>query len=222
MKSVQNFKVAIFLLLIALAGAAILNFFADAMRPSPVDFFKSNERIPSKREIVTTRYLTIIAPVRTDLKADLAQSLGILALKSDAGYQPSVNQDAQAAAKQALEARPYDSKIWLILALLTMQKSAHDTRTSEFLKMSYLTGANSLELVPIRIAAVSQLDAIGDADLQELARGDIRLILNRIPEIKPVLAGAHRHASPEMKAFIEDSVATIDPQFAGTLRNQAR
>ncbi|SHJ85865.1 hypothetical protein SAMN05444159_1707 [Bradyrhizobium lablabi] len=222
MKSAQNFKVAIFLLLVPLAGAVILNSCADLMRPSPVDFFKSNERIPSKQEIETSRYLTIIAPARTDLKADLAQSLGILALKSDAGYLPSVNQDAQVAARQALEAGPYDSKIWLILALLAMQKSAHDARTSDFLKMSYLTGASSLELIPTRIAAVSQLDAIGDTDLQELARGDIRLILNRVPEIKPVLASAHRHASPEMKAFIEDSVATIDPQFAGTLRNQAR
>jgi hypothetical protein len=103
-----------------------------------------------------------------------------------------------------------------------MQRSAHDTDAAGYLKMSYLTGASRVELVPNRVSAVSKLDKINDAELQELARGDIRLILNRIPEMKPVLADAHRSASFEVRAFIEASSAAIDPQFSESLRNQTR
>ena len=72
--------------------------------------------------------------------------------------------------------------------------------------MSYLTSPADVNLIPTRLAILSTAAAISDDDLKNLARGDIRLILTRRPDLKPAITKAYRHGSPAGKAFIDEVV----------------
>jgi len=73
-------------------------------------------------------------------------------------------------------------------------------------------------LIPARLAIVSASAAIGDDELKSLARGDIRLILTRRPDLKPAITDAYRRGSADGKAFIDEVVRSLDPGFAASLR----
>jgi hypothetical protein len=152
------------------------------------------------------------------LKSDFALTIATQALIGKTSYyKPGINQEAQAAAKQALLVGPHDSRIWLVLALLRSQRNPRDPQVAELLKMSYFTGPNFLEVVPTRLQAVATSAALDDLDLQELARGDVRLILTCRPDLRTTITDAYRRGSPAGKLFIEDSVKIIDPKFAASL-----
>jgi len=57
-----------------------------------------------------------------------------------------------------------------------------------------------------------------DPDVKELVRGDVRLMVIRQPELKAAVVSAYRRASKLGKAFLEESVQSIDPSFLATLR----
>jgi hypothetical protein len=50
--------------------------------------------------------------------------------------------------------------------------------------MSYLTSSADFDLIPTRLEAFSGLTESADAELENLASGDLRLILMRRPELK--------------------------------------
>ena len=102
-------------------------------------------------------------------------------LKSE--YTPGVQADetAQNAVKDALKIGPHNSRMWLVLALLQTRSNLGGSLIAESLKMSYLTGPNRAELIPTRLETVILHQSLNDADLKELARGDVRLILTQIP-----------------------------------------
>jgi hypothetical protein len=58
---------------------------------------------------------------------------------------------------------------------------------------------------------------LNDPDMQDLARGDVRLILTRRTDLKNAITEAYRVGSPASKTFIEDSVKAVDPSFAASL-----
>jgi hypothetical protein len=60
---------------------------------------------------------------------------------------------------------------------------------------------------------------MADEDLQELAAGDIRLILTARRDIQGAIVGAYRQASSIGKKFIEEKTNVLDPQFSSSLRN---
>ena len=102
--------------------------------------------------------------------------------------------------------------IWLLLALL--QNQGQDRQSAaEALRMSYLTSAADVALIPARLGLVSALASTADADLKNLARGDIRLILTRRPDLKPAIANAYRRGWPDGKAYIGGAVQSLDPGF---------
>jgi hypothetical protein len=51
-----------------------------------------------------------------------------------------------------------------------------------------------------------------------LARGDIRLILTRRPDLKVAIINAYRRGSAEGKAYIDEAVRSLDLGFAASLR----
>jgi len=51
--------------------------------------------------------------------------------------------------------------------------------------MSYLTGPNRAELIPIRLDIVTLNNSLSDAELKELARGDVRAVLTQFPDSTP-------------------------------------
>ena len=55
------------------------------------------------------------------------------------------------------------------------------------LRMSYYTGANEVELIPLRLHLAVNSQALAEKDFQELVRHDIRTIVTRKPELKPAI-----------------------------------
>src|SRR5258708_4587598 len=90
------------------------------------------------------------------------------------------------------------------------------------LKMSYYTGPNEIALIPLRILIATRSDAIADPDLQILVGGEIRTIITRKPESKPLILAAYRDALPEGKRFIESTVAALDPALLAAMRASNR
>jgi hypothetical protein len=223
MKPIWKFRVMAFSAVLVIGSVAIMNLTAEFVRLPTSAFPTGGAKIPSQTQVDTANWVAGVAPFRTDLKSDFTLTIATQALIGETSYyKPGINQEAQAAAKQALLAGPHDSRIWLVLALLRSQRNPRDPQLAELLKMSYFTGPNFLEVVPTRLQAVATSVALDDPDLRELARGDVRLILTRRPDLRTTITDAYRRGSPAGKLFIEASVKTIDPKFAASLpsRNQ--
>ncbi|MCK1404953.1 hypothetical protein [Bradyrhizobium sp. 76] len=83
--------------------------------------------------------------------------------------------------------------------------------------MSFLTAPGDAALMPGRLLVLATSSSINDPDLQSLARGEIRLILTRRPDLKPSIIRAYRSGTPDAKAFLADVTKSLDIDFAGTL-----
>ena len=129
----------------------------------------------------------------------------------------SANQAAQAAAKKALEIGPHDARMWLTLALLRAHGNLGDAMIVEPLKMSYFTGPNQIGLLPARLDLVSRINSVNNSDLQELAAGDVRAILTRFADLRPLLVTAYAQGSTAGRKLLDESVKLVDPTFAATL-----
>ncbi len=217
MRPLLNFRIIAALVVLVIGGFTLGNLYAEMLLPAP-PYSLTTAKIPTDGQIASSTLAVTIAPLRADLKADLALGLATRALKGKAGFVPDLNQTAQLAAKQALIAGPHEARIWLTLAQLQAQRSNLDPQTAELLKMSYFTATNSLDLVSTRLNAVVSTASIADADLKDLARGDIRLILTRKPDLKLALIDIYRRGKPAGQQFVEETVKTIDPGFVPTLQ----
>jgi hypothetical protein len=120
-------------------------------------------------------------------------------------------------ARQSLLLAPHLSSMWLLVAMLGNQGQTRGS-VAEALKMSYLTAPADANLIPTRLAIISASTAMADVDLKNLARGDIRLILTRRPDLKPAIINAYRRGSADGKAYIDEVVRLLDPGFAAALR----
>jgi hypothetical protein len=67
--------------------------------------------------------------------------------------------------------------------------------------------------------AVTLSNSLNDADLNELARGDVRVILAQFPDQRQALVNDYIRASSIGKAFLEASARMFDPKFADSLRS---
>ena len=72
--------------------------------------------------------------------------------------------------------------------------------------------------MPVRLDTATLFNALLDPDLKELARGDVRLMVTRRPELRTAVVSAYRRASSVGKALLEDAVQSIAPSFLPTLR----
>jgi hypothetical protein len=86
--------------------------------------------------------------------------------------------------------------------------------------MSYLTGPNQAEIIPLRLSAVTANNALRDSDLSDLARSDVRALLTKLPEQRRALVSDYAAASETGKKFLDQSVAAIDPAFSDKLRKK--
>jgi hypothetical protein len=74
-----------------------------------------------------------------------------------------------------------------------------------------------VNLTPTRLAILSASPAITDVELRNLARGDIRPILTRRPDLKDAITSGIRRSSADDNANIEGVVRSLDPGFAVSL-----
>ncbi len=209
------------LMALALGWFAFATIFAETFTPKTQLFSQDlTLRDPASYGSLAD-WAAAAAPLRGDLLADVAMARASLVLgPGKAATSPEMTaarESALAYARQSLSLAPHLSSMWLLLATLRNQGPTRNT-VAEVLKMSYLTGPADANLISARLAVVSASTAITDADLKNLARGDIRLILTRRPDLKPAITNSYRRGSTDGKAFLDEVVRSLDPAFAASLR----
>ncbi|HVX77230.1 MAG TPA: hypothetical protein VHB49_13960 [Bradyrhizobium sp.] len=220
MKPIWKFRLLGLVIVALVALFSITSLVAEFIRPAGLPLPSRDGTAPSAQALSAAELAATIAPFRTSLKADYAIALAGKALRSsEPGAQSVGNEAAQKAATSALKFGPHDSRMWLVLAQLRAQKNPADPLATEALKMSYLTGPNRAELIPIRLDMVTLNNALNDADLNELARSDVRAVLTQYSGQRPALARDYVRASAAGKKFLEDSTRMLDPAFADSLKD---
>jgi hypothetical protein len=217
MKPIWKFRLLALLMLAFVGGVSIANLAADFLRPAPSPFPSRTSKAPTPDQISSAGRAAAIAPFRSDLNVDYALALASQTLKSEYTGQAPSDESAKNAIKSALKMGPHDSGMWLALALLQARSDLGDSLVVEALKMSYLTSPNNAELVPVRLDAVTLGNTLNDAELKELARGDVRAILTQFPDQHQALVSDYVRGSSIGKAFLEESVRMFDPKFADSL-----
>jgi hypothetical protein len=216
MNPIWKFRSLALVIVLAVGGISISNLIAEFLHPVGPPFPLSSPI--SADRISTTDLAASIAPFRSDLKSDRAVVFASAVLAPQRAAQSVSGEAAQDAVKSALRIGPHDSRMWLVLALLQAEANPADPRLAESLKMSYLTGPNRAELIPVRLQTVTSGQALSDPDLSELARSDVRAILTHFPEQRQALVSDYGRASQVGKRFLEESAGAIDPKFVDALR----
>ena len=204
---------------LVLGWFAIYTILAEALAPrAPL---LSQDMAPAEPILIESLAdWTATAVLRGDLVARIASARATAAVNGgrplDSPDAATARDDALATARQSLSLAPHASAMWLRMAMLQSQVQT-DAPGSAALKMSYLTAANDMNLIPTRLAMVARSKALDDAELRDLARGDIRLILTRHPDQRAAIVNAYRGGSSDGKAYIDDVVRSIDPRFAASL-----
>jgi hypothetical protein len=219
MKPIWKFRLLALLFLVFVGGVSISNLLSEFLRPGPSPLPSRISVAPTSDQVSSTGRASAIAPFRSGLKADYAMALAGQTLKSEYTGPTESDETAQNVVKDALKIGPHDSRMWLVLALLQARSNLGDSLLAESLKMSYLTGPNRAELIPIRLDTVTLGKSLNDSDLKELARGDVRAILTQFPSQRQALVSDYIRASPIGKAFLEESARMFDPKFADSLRS---
>ncbi|SDT59388.1 hypothetical protein SAMN05444158_7340 [Bradyrhizobium canariense] len=219
MKPIWKFRILALLVVVFVGGLSITNLVANFLQPDPSPLPSRDSKAPSAQLVSSAKLVSTIAPFRTDLKADYAIALAGQTLRSESSTQTPDNDTAQDAVKSALKSGPHDSRMWLVLALLQARKNLGAPLVAESLKMSYLTGPNRAELIPVRLDSVTVSNALNDGDLNELARSDVRAILTQYPDQRRALISDYVRGSAIGKKFLEESSRMLDPAFADSLRN---
>jgi hypothetical protein len=219
MKPIWKFRLFALLVFVFVEGLSISNLVAEFLRPAAYPLRSSIIAAPPLDQVESTGQASAIAPFRSDLKADYALALAGRTLKSESAPGAQSDETAQNAVKDALKIGPHDSRMWLVLALLQTRSNLGNSLIVESLKMSYLTGPNRAELIPARLETVTLHQSLNDADLKELARGDIRIILTQLPDQRQALVNDYLHGSSIGKAFLEETARMSDPKFADSLRS---
>lgn len=122
---------------------------------------------------------------------------------------------ARGVAVRALALAPHDARVWLALSGFGPPE-----RNWSALQMSYLTGANETELIPLRLQLAVRSDAIADKQLQQLVHHEVRTIVTRKPELKPAILAAYRDALPIGQQFLEETLQELDPGLFAMLRKK--
>ena len=215
MKLRSPFRIVTLVGVAALGAIAIANSIADALSPGPLRYLDIFAPLPAAR-IQAACQASSVSFARSDLLVDCAAARSIEAINSPGSTRVELNREAQTIVIQALSMAPHESKLWLALALLQARLNQPN---GESLKMSYLTGPNTLELVRPRLGSAVSGDALANSDLKALVAGDIRLILLSRPDLKDALIDAYRQASSGGKAFLEDRTNLFAPEFLTSLKN---
>ena len=205
-----------FAFVLACQAAWILT--AETARPFGLNFSSDpNTAREIARSRNAARHAASFGFLRGDLWADYSLTYLNLCL-SDTEGTGQQNHDsierAQKAARRALSLAPYDARVWLVLACVnSLSKEQSQTQV---LQMAYFTGANEIELIPLRLRLAVSNNAIAERDFQQLVGHDIRIV-SRKPKLAPSVLAAYGKALPIGREFIDKTLQDVDPALFGTL-----
>jgi len=113
---------------------------------------------------------------------------------------------------------PHDSRMWLLLAAAEMRLGGTSDAIAAALKMSYYTGPNEAELIPLRIGLAASPNLASDADLKTLFETEI-LTLVQQPAVRLLLVQAYRQASRDAQRRLLDVVTTVNATLAAEIQS---
>ncbi len=194
-------------------------------RPSAVDIptdVQSGATAVTKRN--AAHLAALLGFIRGDLWAEEALTYSDVFWPSERNSAPAQSsvtiEQARNVAERALADAPHDARIWLALASIDSRFDWLNGKASTDLRMSYYTGANEVELIPLRLLLAVGFSSISDTDFQQLVRHDIRIVVTRKPELKFAVLDAYPHALPAGQRFIEQTLKELDPTLLSTLRSK--
>jgi hypothetical protein len=196
---------------------------AELVRPAPLAFPTNLDSSPDPTANRTAAHRAAKAGiVRGDLWAEDALTYSNIFRHEDRNvadfYKNSTAiQQAYHATERALALAPYDARIWLLLAGLRSRLDQANAKASSAVLMSYYTGRNEPELLPVRLLLSLSLPSITDKDLQQLVSHDLRLIVTQRAELKPAILTAYQYALPEGQQFLRETLKGLDPSFLAKL-----
>lgn len=159
-----------------------------------------------------------LAVIRGDLWADSAFTYSSpLWTEEPSGSSLATAEQARAPLERALRYSPHRGDVWLLLAAMTDRYDWRE-KPDALLKMSYYTAPNEWELLPLRIKLSLAAAGLQDAELADLVRRDIRVVLTRAPAFEPALVAAYKAASGQNRLFVERTVSEIDPALLARMR----
>ena len=126
---------------------------------------------------------------------------------------------ARALAYRALQYAPHDARTWLMLANIDMSFGGRNSIVLSELRMSYYTGSNEPQLIPLRLHLAVESTVINDAQLQQFVRHDLRIVLGHEPELKPTILAAYRTGSLAGRKFLQEALQELDPNMAVAVRS---
>jgi hypothetical protein len=217
----RRFRLATIAAAVVLSWFSLVTILAEALTPAPPEPAQSAAQPPAGQmsDDPPADWLAAAAPLRGDLLADVALARAIpvidLGTPSASSEVLARRESALALAQQSLAFAPHASRAWLLIAML-QAGGPLSAAAIEALKMSYLTAPSDPDLIPGRLAVLATSTTTED-ELASLARGDIRLILTRRPELKGAIVRAYDKGSTQGKALIREIARALDPNFAATL-----
>jgi len=220
MTTAWRFRLLALFIVVVVGLVSVANLVAEISGSALPAFPAIGSKAPLPEQVSSASLASASAPFRSDLKADYALALMEQVLSSRSAEQSSNESLAMAedAIRDALKLGPHDSRLWIGLALVQSRSKPADPILTESFKMSYLTGPNRPEIIPIRLQTVTANNSLNDADLSELARGDVRAMLSQRPEQRLTLVNDYLRASEAGKKFLEESTKAIDPGFFDIMR----
>jgi hypothetical protein len=184
----------------------------------PVDRDGAERAVESRND---ARWGAVVGIIRGELWARSAFTYAdLMWADSDEGRDRSSEQnsavdEARRALGLAVRYEPVNSAVWLFAADLGLHFGRSHADPAAALRMSYYTGPNELTLMPLRAQVAAGMATL-DADLQQLAKRDLRLLLAH--HQRPAIQRAYRAGTPSGKQLIEAGVRETDPAYAETLR----
>jgi hypothetical protein len=190
--------------------------------PLPTDPEASNI---ASQEQENANQAAALAMFRGDLWAESAFTHSDLLWKEPAtvsAANENVRKETQIDIEYALRYAPSRGDVWLMLAAMADRYNWRNYQPNSLLKMSYFTAPSDLSLFPLRIKVSLRANAIQDPDIQDMIRHDIRVVVTKLPKLKPALATAYRSSSVEGKAFLDRTISEIDPAYLAVMRTGLR
>jgi hypothetical protein len=84
--------------------------------------------------------------------------------------------------------------------------------------MSYYTAPNDEALFLSRIKVALQVAGLEDMELADMVGRDIRLLITKMPALKPAFLGVYKAAPGRGRRFVEQVVSETDPAYLADLR----
>jgi hypothetical protein len=201
-----------------LAFASLWLFSAELFRPTIAPLPSNRE---SAERAAAHRNAALLAArvgwLRGDLWAEAAFTYANLEWSSSGNADAVLLQQAKANLTRAVSLLPADSSVWLLLGGLASRYHWQSPNAIEALKMSYYTGPEERDLIPLRITLSARLDVGADPELDRLFRQELETVFKSEPNFRAGVVTAYRGGTPQGRLLIEDVAQRYDQSLAQSL-----